>query len=163
MGRAAVALLLVEMHEAVDQHLARQHLHLRVERRAHREAAFVELLLGIILVDVAANLLSEILGREDMRSGRPRGDLKRLFPRLLRFLRRDVVVLGHAIDDVVAPLKGALALTERMIVVGRLGQRGEIGRFRHRQFVHRFVEVEERSGRHAIGSHAEIDLIEVEL
>ena len=43
---AAITLLLVEMHEAVDQHLARQHLHLGVERGAHRQAALVELLLA---------------------------------------------------------------------------------------------------------------------
>ena len=33
---AAIALLLIEIHEPVDQHLARQHLHLGIERGAHR-------------------------------------------------------------------------------------------------------------------------------
>ena len=98
-----------------------------------------------------------------MRAGRPRGDLQRLFLGLLRFLRGDVVVLGHPIDDVVAPLESALALTEGMIIIGGLGQRGEVSRFRDRQFVHRFVEIEERGGSHAVGAHAEIDLVEIEL
>ena len=42
------------------------------------------------------------------------------------------MVLGHAIDNVIAPLQRTLALTERMIIVGSLGQRGKVGRFRHR-------------------------------
>ena len=162
-GGAAIALLLVEIHEAVDQHLARQHLHLGIEGGAHGEAALVELLLGVIVVDVAADLLGEIFRREDVGAGRPRGDLERLLLRLLRVLRGDVAVLGHAIDDVVAPLERTLALTERMVIVGRLGQRREIGRFRDRQFMHRLVEIEQRGGGDAVGAHAEIDLVEIEL
>ena len=77
--------------------------------------------------------------------------------------RGDVVVLGHAIEHVVAPLERALALPERMIVVGRLGQRREIGRFREREFVHRLVEIEQRGGGDAVGAHAEIDLVEIKL
>ena len=78
VGRPALALLLVELDEAVDQRLARHHLQLGIERGAHREAALVELLLAVVLVDVAADLLGEIVGGEDVGAGRPRRDVERL-------------------------------------------------------------------------------------
>ena len=163
VGGAAIALLLVEAHEAVDQHLARQHLHLGIERGAHREAALVELLLGVLVLDVAAHLLGEIFGCEDVRAGRPQRDLERLLLGLLHLLRGDVAVLGHAIEDVVAALEGALALAERMIVVGSFRQRGEISGLRDRQLVHRLVEIEQRGGGDAVGAHAQVYFVEIEL
>ena len=50
-----------------------------------------------------------------------------------------------------------------MIIVGRLGQRREIGRFRGGELVHRLVEIEQRGGGDAVGAHAEIDLVEIKL
>ncbi len=44
----------------------------------------------------------------------------------------------------------------------RLRQRREIGRVRHRQFVHRLVEVNQRGGGDAVGAEAEIDFVEIE-
>jgi hypothetical protein len=72
------------------------------------------------------------------------------------------LVLGHAIENVIAPLERTLALAEGMVIVGRLGQRRQIGRFRRRQFVHRLVEIEERRCSDAVGAHAEIDFVEIE-
>ena len=69
--RAAVTLRLVEIDQPVGHGLARQHLHLWIERGAHGEAAFVELLLAVVLVEVAADLFGEIFGRECVRAGRP--------------------------------------------------------------------------------------------
>ena len=46
---AAIALALVEIDEAVGQRLVRDHLHLRIERGAHRQAALVEPLLAVIV------------------------------------------------------------------------------------------------------------------
>src|SRR5262249_60760280 len=68
-----------------------------------------------------------------------------------------------AIENVIAPLERTLALTEGMVIVGRLGQRGEIGRFRRRQLVYRLVEIEQRRRGNAVGAHAEIDFVEIEL
>ena len=76
-GGAAIAVRFVELDEPVGQRLARQHLHLGVERGAHRQPALVELLLAVVLVDVAAHLFGEILRREDVRAGRPRRDVER--------------------------------------------------------------------------------------
>jgi CDP-diglyceride synthetase len=72
-------LRLVEIDEAVDHGLARQHLHLRIERGAHREPALVKLLLAVILEDVAAHLLGEIFGGESVGAGRPHGDVSGFF------------------------------------------------------------------------------------
>ena len=44
----------------------------------------------------------------------------------------------------------------------RLRQRRQIGRFRDREFVHRFVEIDQRRGGDAVGAEAEIDFVEIE-
>ena len=49
-----------------------------------------------------------------------------------------------------------------MIIVGRLGQRGQVGGLGHRQFVERLVEIVERGGGDAVGPEAEINLVEIE-
>ena len=41
-------------------------------------------------------------------------------------------------------------------------KRGKIGGFRHRQLVHRFVEIDQRRCGDAVGAEAEIDFIEIE-
>ena len=76
--------------------------------------------------------------------------------------RVDVAVFHHAVDHLVAALDGALALPERMQRRRRLRQRGEIGRFRNGQFVHRLVEIQQRGRGDAIGAEAEIDFVEIE-
>ena len=58
---------------------------------------------------------------------------------------------------------GFPGLAERMVVVGRLGQGGKIGGLLERELAQLLVEVVERGGRHAVGAHAEIDLVEIEL
>src|SRR5689334_8151450 len=71
--------------------------------------------------------------------------------------------LRHTIEYPVAALNRPFALTERMIVVGCFGQRGEIGRFRNREFVHGLVKVNQRSSRDAVSTKAEINLVQVKL
>ena len=44
----------------------------------------------------------------------------------------------------------------------RLRQRRQIGGFGDREFVHRFVEIDQRCGRDAVGAEAEIDFVEIE-
>ena len=57
----------------------------------------------------------------------------------------------------------AFALQERMIIVRRLRQGGEIGGLRNGQFVDRFVEIIQRGGGDAVIAEAEIDLVQVKL
>src|SRR5690242_396971 len=98
-----------------------------------------------------------------MRPGRPRRDVEGLLLGVLAVLRLDVAVLHHAIDDVVAPFDGALALAERMQQRRRLRQGREIRGLGDAEFVYRLVEVEKRGRRDAIGAEAEIDLVEIKL
>ena len=161
--RAAPALGLVEFHKAVHQNLASGHLQLRIERGAHRKAALVERLLAVFFIDPAANLLGEIFGRENVGAGRPRGHRQRLLLGLLAICRLDRAGRDHLLDHPVAALKRALALAERVVVVGRLRQRREIGGLGNRQFVHRLVEIEQRGRGDPVGADAEIDFVEIEL
>ena len=54
-------------------------------------------------------------------------------------------------------------MTKRVVVVGRLWQRGEEGRLGNRQVIQRLVEVIECRCRNAIRSEAEIDFVEIKL
>ncbi len=163
LHRTAPALVLVEMHKAVDQHLARQHLQLRIERRADRQPAFVKLLGAVALVDFAPHFLGEIFGGEDMRAGGPRGDVERRLLGCFAFARVDVSNLDHPIEHVVAPIDRPFALAIGIEIGRRLRQRGEIGRFLHGQLMHRLVEIDQRRGGDAVGAKPEIDFIEIEL
>ena len=131
----------VKIDEPIDHGLARQHLHLRIERGAHGEPALVKLLLPVIVEDVTAHLLGEIFGRESVGAGRPHGDTERLFFGLVAGIGGDEAVLDHAVDDVVAARDGLLAAAKRIVIVRALGQRGEIGGLGQRQLVHRLVEI----------------------
>ena len=163
LHRTAPALALVELDQAIDQHLARHHLKLRIERGADRKAALVQRLLAVLLIDPAADLFGEIFGGEDVRAGRARRDGQRLLLGLLGIRPLDDAGDLHLVDDVVAPLDRALALAERIELARRLRQRREIGRLRHGQFVHRLVEIDQRGRGNAVGAKAEIDLVEIEL
>ena len=173
---AAPALVAVEGDKAVDQRLARQALQVGIERGADGQAAVdaavagagalgaaVEPVLAELVGQRAPHFLGEVVGRIDLRAERADVDLERLGLGGLRLLRRDVAVLGHLVDDPVAPDRGFLGLAEGMIVVGRLGQRGEIGGLLDRQVRQLLAEVVEGGGGDAIGAHAEIDLVEIEL
>ena len=159
---SAIALLLVEIDEAVDHGVARQHLQFRIERGAHRQAALVELLLTVIVVEVAAHFLGEIFGGKDVRARRAHGHVKRLLFRLGAVGRRDEAVFDHAVDHVIAPRDRLVLAAERIVIVRSLRQAGEIGRLRDAQLVHRLVEVQKRGRGDAIGAEAEIDFVEIE-
>ena len=156
-------MVLVVFDHAGGKRLAGQRLQFRIERGANRQTALVQLLLAIAIVDFATHFLGEILAGEDMRTGGTRGDRERRLLFLLAVVSLDVSVLDHAIDDVIAPLGRALALTERMQRRRRLRQRCKIGGFRHRQLMHRLVEIQKRGRRNAISREAEIDFVQIEL
>ena len=161
--RAAIAGRLVELDEPGGHGLARHHLQLRIERGAHRQAAFIELLLAVALEDVAADFLGEIFAGEDVRGVAAAGDGQRILARLVGVGLLDPAVFQQAIDHVIAALDGAVAVAHRMQRRRRLRQRREIGRFRDREFVHRLVEIDQRGGGDAVGAEAEIDFVEIEL
>jgi hypothetical protein len=50
-----------------------------------------------------------------------------------------------------------------VIVAGRLGQSGQIGRLADGQLVQSLVEIGERRGDDPVGSLAQIDLVQIEL
>ena len=50
-----------------------------------------------------------------------------------------------------------------MIVIRRLGQRGEEGRLLHREVAQGLVEIVERRRRHAIGAETQIDFVQIQL
>ena len=84
--------------------------------------ALVELLLTVIVVEIAPHFLGEIFGGEDMRAGRPHRDVERRLLGLIGVLLRDVAVLGHAIDHVIAALDRRIMAAERIVVVRTLRQ-----------------------------------------
>ena len=69
----------IELHEAVHQRAARHACCRRgIERRAHREAAVVELVLAELRQQRAPHFLGEVIGGEDVRAGLAEVDAQRL-------------------------------------------------------------------------------------
>ncbi len=98
-----------------------------------------------------------------MRAIAAAGDNERLLERLVGIDLPDPAIFEKTVDHVVAALDGAVMVLDRMQQGRRLRQRGEVGGFRHREFVHGFVEIDQRCGRDAVSAEAKIDMIEVEL
>ncbi len=145
------------------QRLAGEHLQLRIERGADREAALVKLLAPVHVDQVAPHLLGEEFGGEEVVAARARGYDERAVLRSLPVGGADVAVLDHAVDHPVPALDRAILMAEGIIVLRRFRQRREIGRLADGQLVDGLVEVVERRGRHAVGAEAEINLVQVEL
>ena len=173
---AAPAALAVEGDKAVDQHPPADLLQLGIERGADREAAVdalaaaaralgaaVEPVLAVHFNQLAPHFLGEVVGGIDLRAERADVDLERLGLGGPRLLGGDVARLGHLVEDPVAALGGLLGPAEGMVVVGRLGQGGEVGGLLQRQLGQLLAEIVERGGGDAVRAHAEIDLVEVEL
>ena len=160
---AAEPVGLVVVHQPVDQRLAGHDLHLRVERRANRQAALVELLLAVALGELATHLLGEIAGRVAVGREHARVDAEGLGLGLVGIGLGDVAVLRHALQNVVATIDSRVPMQEGLVIVGTLRQARQVGDLGDRQFVDRLVEVVERRGRHAVVAEPEIDLVEIEL
>ena len=163
LERAVPAMGLVVAHQPVDQGLARHQLNLGIERGANRKPALVELLFAVTLAELAPHLLGEEAGGDRVGRQHARIDDERLGAGLARLIGGDVAVLGHAPDDVVAPLHRPVVVAERIEGARLLGQRREIGDLRDRKLVHRLVEIVQRGGGDAVVRQAEVDLVEVEL
>ena len=88
LDRAVPAMRLVVAHQPVDQRLARHQLQLGVERRAHRKAALVELLLAVALGELAPHFLGEEAGGDRIGRQHARRDDQRLGARRLAPARR---------------------------------------------------------------------------
>src|SRR5439155_20934200 len=88
---------------------------------------------------------------------------ERLRGRALPLILRDVAVLIHLAEDIVAAVERLLRGPNRIIVRRCLRKHGEIGRLSERQLIYVFVEIGPRGGLHAVGVAAEEDRIEVKL
>ena len=88
LERSVPAVRLVVADEAVDQRLASHQLDLGIEGGAHREAALVELLLAVALVEFAAHFFREEAGRDGVGRQHARIDVERLGAGLSRLLLR---------------------------------------------------------------------------
>src|SRR6185437_8795241 len=73
----AIALHFVKSDEAGHHGLPRFHLNLRIQRGAHRQTAFIKLLLAITLKDVAADFLGKIFTGEGVGAVDAVGDDQR--------------------------------------------------------------------------------------
>ena len=163
LERSVPAMGFVVAHQPVDQGLARHQLNLGIERGSNRKPALVELLFAVALAELAPHLLGEEAGGDRVGRQHARIDDERLGAGLARLIGGDVAVLGHAPDDVVAPLHRPVVVAERIEGARLLGQRREIGDLRDRKLVHRLVEIVQRRRCDAVVRQAEVDLVEVEL
>ena len=97
-----------------------------------------------------------------MRAIAAAGDRQLFLAGLVGIGLLDPAVFQQAVDHVIAALDRAVAVAHRMQRRGCLGQRRQIGGLRDREFVHRFVEIDQRRRGDAVSAEAEIDFIEIE-
>ena len=97
-----------------------------------------------------------------MRGVAAAGHDQRLLARSGGIRRLDPAVLGKTVDHIVAALDGAVTVADRMQRRRRFRKRREIRGFRNGEFVHRFVEVDQRRGGDAVGAEAEIDFVQIQ-
>ena len=90
---------------------------------------------------------------------RVRADLLAL--QLVRRLLRDVALLRHAVQHVVAPDLRVLRIVGGIEELGRRDRPRERRRLQHRQVSRRLVPVGPRGGLHAVGAVSEVDRVEV--
>ncbi len=76
-----------------------------------------------------------------------------------RLVGGDQAVHQHTSDDPIAAFLGGGGILDRMIIIGSLGQGGEIGGLGGGQFVQGLVEIVQRRRRNAVGTEAQINLV----
>ncbi len=83
--------------------------------------------------------------------------------RLVVLLRRDVVQVAHALQDVLLADLGALGVHHRVVRRRRLGQPGQHRGFGQGDVLHVLAEVDLLGAGKAVGALAEVDLVHVQL
>ena len=152
----------VVFHQAGAQGPLRGRLHRRIEGRANGKPPFVQRSLAVAVVEMPAHFLREI-GRIDEGLRRPGAREEGCQHRGVGRGFADRAVLDHLGQNPIAARHRRLVTPRRVVLARRLGERGQIGHFAQSEFVERAVEIVERRRRHAVGTAAEIDLVEVEL
>ncbi len=150
----------VHAAEALAQRLHGRPLHDGIEGRVDPEAPLVDALAPVLLLEILADRLQEV-----------GGDRRRLATdveaegELLgggRLLGGDVLLLRHAVQDVVAALEGVVGVFHRGEAGGVLGKAGQEGGFGQGQGLDRPPEQELALRLHPVVAVAEVDLIAVE-
>ncbi len=161
-GTAPAAVAAVVGHQAGAKRVVGGGLQRGVEAGADGVAAGGDEVAAIGVDQLAAHFFGDPIAAGDLVRAAEGGGLDRGGFGFLGLGRGDGVIVGHAVEHPVAAGAGGVGEAERVVVVGRLGQRGEEGGFRQREFVERLVEVGGRCGGDAVGLQAEVDLVEVE-
>ncbi len=158
--RLPVPVAFVVPAEAVLDRLVRRILQLPVERGRHREPVFVQDLRAVLVLEVFADLLDE-----------ERGDARRLIrlparhdrPLLgsvgLRLL--DVVLVGHALQHGVAPLRRALHVDEWALPLRCLEDASDERGFLEVQLLVRLLKVQARRRFDAVRPMPQVHLVAV--
>ena len=73
-----------------------------------------------------------------------------------------MAIRHHAVDHIIAAVDGGLTVAERMIIIGPLGQRREIGCLGKREFLHGLAKIIQCGGGNAIIAQTEINLVQVQ-
>ena len=132
-----------------------------IERGVHAQPALVDALAAVFALEVLAHLLQEVGGQRGRLAAQLQ--VQGLEPGPGRPPRRDVLLLRHAVQHVVAPLQGAVGVC----MGGEAGRGSGAGR-RSRaasasvSSLMRLAEQELAGGLHAVAAVAEVDLVAVE-
>lgn len=158
---AAVAVALVIVDEAVADRLAGGVLQVAADRGDDLVA------LGIGLAAVAADHLGTghlgDVGRIQFGGLHVVGGVDRLLDGGLVALLVDEAELEHALEDPVAPLRTAGRVDQRVVARGRFRQAGDHRHLGQAQVFDRLAVIDLCGSLDAIGTVAQVDLVDVEL
>ena len=132
-----------------------------VERRAHGEAALVQLLRAVVALEVLADFL-EVVRRERGLAGRIAAGDDRPRLGLGGGLGGEEAFVGHPIERVVAPAERCRRVDVGALPGVALQDAGDHRRLFDRQVLDRLAEVQLRRRLDAVGAVAEVHLVAVE-
>ena len=155
---AAIAAALVDQAKAAIDRAIGGALQPDVDAGLHGEAALVQRLRAVFLFEMLADFFGEERRHRSHRLRLPARDDRLLLGRV-GLLLRDVAVLGHLLQRVVAPELRRGAIDVRALPRRRLDDAGDHRRLFERHVLRALAEIQARRGFDAVGAVAEVGLV----
>ena len=161
-NRAAVTMTGIVIFELFAENIGGNFLQLGIKRGTDNQSAFIKGVFAKILLNFAADFLTEIIGIFNKRSSAV-NRFQRFGNSGIGFGFADIAVFQHAADNPVAAGYGRIIFGFGIIIIGSFGQGGQISGFFQGQITQRFSEIIQRRCGNAVRAVAQINFIQIKL